>query len=57
MSVALMSIAIQWLFVRGAEAATGYNHTALWVAYVLGVGVGLLFTYSGYYFWVWRKEK
>ena len=55
--VALSSIVLQWLLVRAAELVVGYNPTILWTAYVLGVGVGFVFTYSGYHLWVWRKES
>jgi dolichol-phosphate mannosyltransferase len=55
--VALGSVAIQWLLVRGTEYTLGLSPIPLRVAYVLGVVLGILVTYAGYYFWVWRAEK
>jgi dolichol-phosphate mannosyltransferase len=53
--VSLGSIILQWLLVHTAELATE-NRLVLWGAYIAGVGLGLLFNYTGYYFWVWRNE-
>lgn len=50
------SICLQWIMVHSVGLATGNNPTALRVAYVIGVGLGLLVGYAGYYFWVWSRR-
>jgi len=54
-AVSAGSILIQWLLVRGVEAFAGANHGALWAAYLLGLMLGLVTNYTGYYFWVWNQ--
>jgi dolichol-phosphate mannosyltransferase len=53
--VSFGSVALQWVFVKGAELAAPTNHLVLWVAYLVGLTLGLISNYTGYYFWVWRK--
>lgn len=55
--VALGSVFIQWVFVRSFENLFGYHQILLSCIYVFAVVVGLSITYTGYIFWVWRKEK
>lgn len=49
------SILIQWLLVRGAELAASNSPSVIWLAYIVGIVLGLLSNYAGYYFWVWRQ--
>lgn len=55
--VAAGSVLIQWILVRSTEQFIGYSPMPLRMAYVSGVLLGILVTYAGYYFWVWRQEK
>jgi dolichol-phosphate mannosyltransferase len=55
--IALGSVFIQWGFVRGFEILFGYHQLLLSGVYILAVVVGLGVTYTGYYFWVWRKKN
>lgn len=51
------SICIQWLLVHGVGAITDNDPVALRIAYVAAVGLGLIVSYVGYYFWVWGMGK
>lgn len=51
------SILIQWVMVHGAGILTNNDPSALRIAYVLGVGLGLIVSYTGYYFWVWARSN
>jgi dolichol-phosphate mannosyltransferase len=53
--LSLVSVAIQWLFVHGAEAA-GAGPLLLTAAYALGVACGFAAIYIGAYFWVWGER-
>ena len=49
------SLLTQWLFVFIAESSTD-DDLILRFAFIAGVGIGFLINYTGYYFFVWRKE-
>lgn len=51
------SICVQWAFVRSAEILAGHSPIWLRTAYLLGVAVGLIINYAGYYFWVWGRDN
>ena len=48
------SLATQWILVFIAEHATN-SALILRGAYLMGIGIGFLLNYSGYYFLVWRR--
>lgn len=50
------SLATQWTFLFVAERLT-QDPLILRGTYILGVGIGFLMNYSGYYFFVWRKRR
>ncbi len=49
------SVITQWLCVFTTEHFTS-NALALSGAFVLGVGIGFMINYAGYYFFVWRTD-
>lgn len=49
------SLIIQWASVFCVEHLTA-SHVALNAAYIMGVGIGFLFNYVGYYLFVWRRN-
>ena len=49
------SLATQWIIVFITESFTS-DPLFLRGAFVLGVGIGFIFNYTGYYLWVWRKR-
>jgi dolichol-phosphate mannosyltransferase len=51
----LSSVIVQWLLLFTTEHLTT-SHLLLRFALVLGVGVGFILNYCGYYFWVWSKR-
>lgn len=55
--LSLGSVCIQWILVYGTEITIGESPMYLRAAYVLGVGLGLMFIYAGSYFWVWGNER
>jgi putative flippase GtrA len=50
------SLAIQWVCVFIAEHIST-NAIFLNAAFIVGVGIGFLFNYAGYYFFVWRRNE
>lgn len=49
------SLATQWLCVFTAERIF-HSVLALHAAFIIGVGLGFVINYTGYYFFVWRKS-
>ena len=52
--VGVGSLASQWTCIFVTEHFTT-DHLILRAAFVLGVGIGFIFNYTGYYFFVWRR--
>lgn len=50
------SLATQWILVLVAEQFTS-DVFLLRGAFLVGVGLGFLLNYSGYYFFVWRENR
>lgn len=53
--VSSASLLIQWLFLSIVERLTG-DLILLRITYLVGIGVGFLVNYAGYYFLVWHKD-
>lgn len=49
------SLLTQWVCMRIAES---FSRDALFLnaAFIIGVGIGFIVNYTGYYFFVWRKD-
>ncbi len=54
--VGLGSLATQWTCVFIAEQFT-HDALLLNLAFIVGVGIGFFFNYTGYYFFVWRRKN
>lgn len=51
------SVIIQWILVHATEVIVGDRALYLEIAYVAGVGLGLVVIYLGSYFWVWSTPE
>lgn len=55
-ALSALSFLTQWVCVHTVELLVGHESLYLWIAYVIGVGLGLMAMYIGSYFWVWGRE-